>query len=1631
MAMSQQSLQNHLIQAYCQWRGAKDCQGLEPSENAFLQQIADDYEAEEIPELSNSEMAQILSVFWSLGQVRDLSGKPIINIGPCGIDHHRLDQLIIIQNDAPFIVDSVMGALLSQNVRVRSMFHPIVTNGRDAKGNRHPQPKEGHALKESYILVIFERETKERYSEIMAELAITLSDLHSAVNDFSDMRRLLEAETSKLQALMKSNVSASWASTIEENIAFLEWIKADHFVLLGSKIYDYPRSADGSYVSGASLSAMGDGFGVLRDTNRPVLRNSNEPAVLSKAILDQIAISEPVTVAKANLKSKVHRRVHMDYIGIKRYDGAGQAIGESRFVGLFTAEAYDRSVFDVPLVRKKAHSVIEDGTRLGASQGGYNEKRLKNILETYPRDELFQINEADLIAIAKGILRISDRPRVRIFARQDTYDRFISVLLFVPQEFYQETLRQKAGEWLAKSYGGRFSSSYPNLSGALLSSIHYIIGVTPGAHLSPNLHQMEQEIQAMAQSWSVKLLERYTSKMDEADQSPIHDVGNWAKSFPIPYQDRYDVNEALIDARALGALNEDEPLSVRAYKSEGDPPRSFRFKLYHRALSAIALSDILPVLDHCGFKTIEEYGFGVIHPQKGQHFIHEFILKKPDQILDGLEIDFDTLKEAFSGVMMAIRHRVTEDDGFNQLVQVGLHWREITLLRALVRYRMQSGLDGVLDTQIQALRDNPMVTRALVNLFMVKFAPSSEDYSKRLIHVKSLLVEIEKKLQSVVSLEHDKVLRRLMALIDQIQRTNFFQTAPDSSQKAHISFKIASQALKDLPEPKPYREIFVWAPNVEGVHLRFGPVARGGLRWSDRRDDFRTEVLGLVKAQQVKNAVIVPVGSKGGFFPKQLPKKGTPDEVRAVAIHAYKTFLSGLLDLTDNIDSNNKVISPPSVVCWDGPDPYLVVAADKGTATFSDIANGLAATYGFWLGDAFASGGSKGYDHKVMGITAMGAWEAVKRHFREKGKNIQEETFSVAGVGDMSGDVFGNGMLLSTKIKLVAAFDHRDIFLDPNPDIASSYAERQRLFALPRSSWADYRSDLISKGGGVFSRSLKSIPVSAEMAGILGISAGEMAPNDLLKAILSSPVELLYFGGIGTYIKAPHQSQADVGDKANDAIRVDAGQVRAEVIGEGANLGITQVGRIALSAQGVRLNTDAIDNSAGVDCSDHEVNIKILLGALIARGQLKSQDRDQLLVTMTKDVSELVLKDNYNQTLALSLAEEKALEDVGSLQAFMGALESRGRLDRKVEDLPTNAVMDQRRATGKGLLRPELAVLMSYAKLVLFDDIMASKSVNDPGLSPHLIHYFPQALHKYDDAIKSHRLSREIIATVLSNDIVNMAGPTFMKRVLDSADADLSTVVLCFEATRRMFGIDTLWAEINARDNQMSTITQHDLYNKLSRFLRKQTYWMARRYAGQSTNLIDMLKPYESHITQFINQGEKALTTMAKARLQVQVETMVSQGAPRALSERIALLATLHHLHDVIDLSHQFNKNLLKTDVLHSLTGEKFGFDLLAKSAAELSSSDPWDRMAARRLIEDVRLEQKTVVRAMMHTMQQNEEPQTIIQTWVKEHAQKLEPLNRLIETFFEAQSLSGNGLSFAKLTILNARLREWVAQFA
>jgi len=1609
---SQSPSKDSLTKAFITSRGAKDFLRLDECEKTFLTQVLEDFDADELAELSAGDLNRVIAGFWQYGEKRN-GAQTLRRITPVLDDSGQptpYDAVEIVQSDSPFIVETVMGELIDQGVSIRSMFHPVVTTHRDFDGNR---VKTGDDIKESMMLIFIERQSAERRAQIIDGIDQSLNDLKLAVRDFPRMQKLLAEEISALET-QRGNPAID-AAALEENLAFLRWVDENHFVFLGARGYAYPRESDGSYAREEPLNQMQEGFGVLRESARAVLRRSSEPAVLSQQLMAQLENSEPVTVAKANIKSRVHRRIYMDYIGVKRYGADGKPSGEVRFVGLFTSEAYDRPAFEVPLIRKKAEHVLHEAAALGL-QGGYNEKRLKNIVETYPRDELFQMTEEELLRIARGILHLSDRPRVKLFTRIDPFDRFISVMLYIPREIYQSQILVQAGEILAAAWCGRVSASYSYISDSLLSCIHYIIGVTPGDHFEPNIADVEADIENITRSWPQKV----QAQVERLEAAPKGiDWMQWARAFPAGYQERYTTGEAVTDTTALHGLSVDSPVNVRAYQRLEDEENHFCFKLYTRAEKAIPLSDILPVLGNMGLKTLEEYGYHVRSEAIGTYWVHEFILKLPR----GHASAFADFRNEFEQTLLALWYGRTEDDGFNALALTGQSWREVALLRAFCRYRVQSGLDPSPDIQQAALRENPDVVEALLALFNAKFGLDGGDAKLRLTAVEAAAAQIETLLQKVTSLDHDRVLRRLAALIGAMRRTNYFQKGAEGQQKAYISFKVASRELADLPEPKPYREIFIWSPGVEGAHLRFGPVARGGLRWSDRKDDFRTEVLGLVKAQQVKNAVIVPVGSKGGFFPKKLPKNGTPDEVKNAAIIAYKTFLSGLLDLTDNLDGKGNIVPPVDVIRWDDPDPYLVVAADKGTATFSDIANGVSADYNFWLGDAFASGGSVGYDHKAMGITARGAWEAVKRHFREIGKDIQTESFTVAGVGDMSGDVFGNGMLLSKETLLVAAFDHRDIFIDPTPDAAKAFAERQRMFALPRSSWQDYNKELISKGGGVFPRSQKSIPLSPEIKSLLDLEANEVSPFELMQAILKARVELLYFGGIGTYIKSPAQANLDVGDKANDAIRIDGTEVRARVIGEGANLGITQAGRISCAESGVRLNTDAIDNSAGVDCSDHEVNIKILLSQVIASGKLKPEARDDLLASMTDDVARHVLKHNYDQTLALSLQEATSAEDNSAQQAFMTGLEKRGRLDRKVEGLPANSVLEARKPGGHGLYRPELAVITAYAKLVLFDDIVAGTAPDDAGFEPVLVRYFPPALRDYRDAIRTHRLHREIIATVVSNEIVNVCGPSFAMRMTRGAGVDTSALVRAFEATRQLFDINALWSEVNALDSKIPAAAQTALYSDLASFVRHQTYWIARRHAAQASDLAGMLKPYAEGVSSLLVQGDVALTPSIKSRLATRVTELEALGCPADLAARITRLGALHHASDIIDLASEKKKPLDKTAELYFLTGAQFGFDGLQVGAGDLASSDPWDRMATRRLIEDVLSEQKTVVKTMMARMSPSESPAQIIENWESENKTLIEPLQQMMA------DMETGGWSFAKLTIVNALIREWAAK--
>ena len=1582
----------------------------------FLRQAWEDYAADETPELGGRDLAGLLAMAWRGAEGRAHGEPARITLSPLhGVDGVPLgyDVLIVIQDDRPFLVDSVMGELADAGVTVRSMYHPVTAED----GGR-----------ESTIIVVMDPLPQERRDALGEGVALTLKDVSSAVEGHAGMAALMHRSIAHLEA----NPHGVAPDVLAEHIDFLKWLEDEHFVFLGARDYDYPRSKDGGYEAEAPLSQSGVGLGVLADPERTVLRRANEPAVLTKSMKKQLDLSEPVTVAKANVRSRVHRRAYMDYIGVKRFGPDGRPSGETRFVGLFTAEAYDKTATQVPLVRRKVANAL---TRAGKVAGSHSEKRLRNILENYPRDELFQIEESELLGIALGILHLHDRPRIKTFTRQDPFDRFVSVLAFIPRERFDASVRERIGAILARAWGGRLSAWYPQLSDQPLVRIHYIIGVTPGDHPCPDQVALDAEIAEAGRSW----IDRFESALRSADVDDVA-VGplsaRWAEAFDVAYRARYDAAEAVRDLQAVDSLNDSgladggEPVAVRAFRLDGEGSLNFRFKLYRRG-AAVPLSDVLPILADMGLKTLEEWGHALRPAGEAQIHVHEFLLEDPR----GSDLQFTDVKGPFEAAFSAVWTGLTESDGFNRLVlELGVDWREAALVRTLARYRQQTGLDPSQAVQEEALRDYPAVARGLLALFAAKFDPATGgDAASREAAVGRLVETINAQLQDVKSLDHDRALRRMVLLVQAIKRTNYYQAGPGGRPKAHISIKIASRELADLPLPKPFREIFVWAPHIEGVHLRFGPVARGGLRWSDRRDDFRTEVLGLVKAQQVKNAVIVPVGSKGGFFPKHLAAivraGGDRDAQQAEAIRAYRTFLSGLLDITDNIAGDGSVVPPSSVVRFEGDDPYLVVAADKGTATFSDIANGISADYGFWLDDAFASGGSVGYDHKVMGITARGAWEAVKRHFREMGKDIQSEPFTVVGVGDMSGDVFGNGMLLSKAIKLVAAFDHRDIFIDPNPDPATSWVERDRMFKLPRSSWQDYDSSKISKGGGVFPRSAKSIQLTPEIKAALDIQEDVLDPAALMKAILLAPAELLYFGGIGTYVKAPTETDAQVGDKANDAIRVDGGELRARVIGEGANLGLTQAGRIAFALSGGRINTDAIDNSAGVDSSDHEVNIKILTGAAIASGALKAADRNALLASMTDEVGLKVLAHNYDQTLAVSLQEDDGPGALDAQQQFMLWLGARGRLDRKVEGLPDDARLAERKLAGQALTRPELAVLTAYSKLELFDEIVASAAPDDAFFKQTLVRYFPAPLAKFEADMQRHRLRREIVSTILSNEIVNMCGPTFPERLRQSARCDTAAMVLAFEASRQIFRLDQAWDEVSALDLKIPAAAQTALYQEISTVLRRQTFWLARRAVRPGATVQALIGAYQPAADALRAVGGSVLSRFEQSRLEARVQTFVSLGAPEAMARNVGLLRPLVATADIGDLSRQAGWPEPAMAALYHQVGAAFDFDRLRAGAGAVPSADHFDRLAVRRLIEDLMVEQMTLTRAVaasttLSAGSGEAAAEAAVDAWIGSRLEIVEGLRASVDEIVA----SGTGWTFAKLTIANSVIREIAA---
>ena len=1404
--------------------------------------------------------------------------------------------LQIVHPNMPFLVDSVTMAINRSGRTAHWIVHPLMRVNRDDQGklvsaaSATSAEGDGSDTIESLILVECDRIISPAGQQALAdELNRVLGDVRSAVQDWGAMlQRLRDTATASTHAPLSP-------ASREEGIALLKWLEDRHFTLLGARDYDLQRSA-----GGFSLVARADtGLGILGgEVRTPDTRLPPEALAL-------IESDELVLVTKAMTRATVHRPAWLDYIAVKRFDDAGQLVGEARFLGLYTATAYSAAVNDIPQVRRRVAAVMAGA---GVVPESHAAKSLQSILDAYPRDELFQTDTATLADHAIGILRLQERQRTRLFLRRDPFGRFTSAQVFVPRDRYNTELRIKVGKELMAALDGESIEFTPMLTDSPLARIHYVVRARERAPDNINLAALEARIARLAQRWeddcTAELLRAHGEGLGLAL------AHRFANAYPGAYRDDFSAPVAAEDAGILANLSDMAPLAVKLYRPLDADPGLLRFKIY--STSKVALSDSLPVLERMGARVLDEHPYFIdlraatADGAAQALWIHDLGLQLP------ASTDLSAVKTRFEALFAQVWGHEVESDDLNKLVlTTALEGRKIAVLRAYTRYFKQLGFAFSQSYIESALNKNPAIAQALADLFVIRFDPTLQ--GDRAAQQMQLVQTVEARLGDVASLDEDRILRQFLATIQATLRTNAWQTTPAGGSKPYMSFKFNPREIPGVPEPKPLFEIWVYSPRVEGVHLRGGKVARGGLRWSDRREDFRTEILGLVKAQQVKNTVIVPVGSKGGFVMKNAPAASDRDAYMAEGITCYKLFLSGLLDITDNI-VKGQVAPPAQVVRHDVDDPYLVVAADKGTATFSDIANGVSADYGFWLGDAFASGGSVGYDHKKMGITARGAWESVKRHFRAQGHNTQTTPFTVAGIGDMSGDVFGNGMLLSDQIKLVVAFDHRHIFIDPTPDVAKSFAERQRLFALPRSSWDDYDKSLISSGGGLYPRGAKSITLSPEARAVLGIDVTELTPVELLRAILKAPVDLLYNGGIGTYVKSTFETHTQVGDKASDAFRVNGSELRCKVLAEGGNLGCTQNGRIEFAQKGGRIYTDAIDNSAGVDCSDHEVNIKILLGGIVEAGDLTLKQRNDLLASMTDEVGLLVLTDNYYQSQALDIATHRPLYVLDGQQRLMQWLEGHGRLNRAIEFLPADAEIARRKAHKQGLTAPEGAVLLAYAKMSVFDDLVASNLPDDPFFSRALKAYFPQVLsEKFPAAVAAHPLKREIIATFITNTVLNRTGATFVNFVASEAGATAADVIRAFTLAREIFDLEPLWDQIDALDYKVEAQLQLDLLAQLTTIAQRASRWMLRvLHAGgtQSADMPTLIGRYQPSARELRAHLQDWLPESARANWQKASNKLVQSGVEPALAQNLTALEFIFPALDLVDLSENIRGNL-------------------------------------------------------------------------------------------------------------------------
>lgn len=1445
----------------------------------------------------------------------------------------------IVNDDMPFLVDSVAAAVMRNERNIHLLVHPVIGVRRSLDGRRMPLPETGAnpddgdsvLLTESYMHIEFDQETEpDEIEAIRRNVEHVLEQVRVVVDDWHAMKRKLEE---CLEGLDAPEMALLAPSAIQESREFLHWLADHHFLFLGYREYSFVTTDEGDFLEIDPDS----GLGILRAVRQESVERSRTP--FTREFSDFAQRHEPIIITKANSRSLVHKPGTMDRVSVKTFDDKGRFLTEHRFLGLFTSVAYSRSVRDIPMVRQKTAHVIE---RSGLAPSSHNGKALIEILETFPRDEMFQITEDELFNMAIGILQLQDRQRVGLFCRKDVFERFVSCLVFVPRDRYDVEFRDKATRILEDAFDGTVINVHAHLTDSPLARAQFIIRTTAGQIPPVDGRRVEAMLAEASRNWSDRLLDSLDTAMGEEQALDLYH--RYRRAFPAAYTERFDPKIAVGDIERIEKVAATGMLGIELYQREGSRPHELRCKIFHAGI--VALSDLMPRLESMGAKVQSETPFDVypVGTPTGVR-IRDLRLLVEDQGINFLEA-----KPKFEQTFLRVWKGDAENDGFNRLViAAGMEWHEVAVLRAYCKYLRQAGITLSETYMQQTLSSNPDIARMLLDLFYALFDTAGPDEAR----ARELRAEIDDALDAVSNPDEDRILRRYRNLIDSTLRTNYFQRDSDGQRKPWISFKFDSRALDGLPLPRPSFEVFVYSPRMEGIHLRGGKVARGGIRWSDRREDFRTEILGLMKAQTVKNAVIVPVGAKGGFIVKQ--SGGTRDEVMAEGIECYKMLVRALLDLTDN-RAGDEIVPPRDVVRRDGDDPYLVVAADKGTATFSDIANGISLEYGFWLGDAFASGGSAGYDHKKMGITARGGWEAVKRHFSELGVDCQTEDFTAVGVGDMSGDVFGNAMLLSRHIRLLGAFNHLHIFVDPDPDAERSFKERERLFNLPRSSWTDYDPSVISAGGAVFERRAKAITVSDRVREMFELPQNTITPNELIQAILRAQVDLMWLGGIGTYVKASDETHAEVLDRANDAVRVNADELRVRVVGEGANLGFTQQARIefALSSTTGKINTDAIDNSAGVDCSDHEVNIKILIDAAIARGEIPPDERLALLAEMTNEVARLVLRDNYQQTQVISVAFSQGESILDQQMRFIRFLEKSGKLDRGLEGLPDDEALQERQSAHLGLTRPELAVLLAYSKIWLYQELLESDLPDDPLLVEDLILYFPKQLReKYRGAIERHRLRREIIATFVTNTMVNRVRPTFVARMMEETGKTAPDIARAYAIIRDSFDLRTYWKAIEHLDNKVPAALQIQMLIEVGQLLERTTVWLLRS-GYDDLDIAECIERFGPRIADLARSLERILPPAALTAMLQRENENLQLGLPPDLARRRATSEILTSALDIVRLAHVGSLNVVEAGRVYFHIGARFDLDRMRGAAQAIKTDTPWQKQAIAGAIDDL-----------------------------------------------------------------------------